>query len=76
VGSRGRPDHRVINYAAKSPPPPPLLPVPPAKILRRVEKVPFAGRHFHDYREVISGQLLSSDINPAKTLIIQELQKL
>jgi hypothetical protein len=76
AGSRGDPYYRVIAYAAKNPSALPLLPVPPAKILRRVEKVSLAGRYFHNYRQVISGQLLSSDVNPAKALIVQELQKL
>ena len=73
--SRSRPDGRVIAYAAENPPALPLTAVPTAKLLRRIKKVPFAGRHLHDDREVISGQLLSPDVNPAKTLILQELQK-
>lgn len=66
----------VIAHPAESPPELPLAAVPAAKVLRRVEKVPFAGRNLYDHRKIIFGQLLSSDVNSAKTFILQELQKL
>jgi hypothetical protein len=76
VCSRSYPDYGVISHAAKCPPALALVPVPAAKILRRVENVPFAGWYLHNYREVISDQLLSYDVHSAKALILQELQKL